>query len=741
MNEYRDPLSRGPKGHPPISSQPLPPHPDSSADDTVFRPTFECSQPMFPDASFDLSTNKSTATNSHRRPLQSPHMMPPPLPPNTPSMYSRTSLPPPVPTTVHRSHARWDDPIPPSPMQIIMSRQSTSASQQSGREGSHSRETREPQQHDAYYQSPRVPPYSNNPYQYVSGPDREEREPPPIAQRQFSPGYERQADPYDRPDRDSRARHEPPRSTGYDSHPHELHLRNNSSETHQRCNCENCRRYKQPCDSRFYHDDRERCIHNSSHHQHNNQDLHYAQQCRDDDKHHINHDSSHERNPYGHSSEYGNVHHYYAHEARESAPSHAVQGDLYIQTDKRKYVPDPSPGRYGNYNHDTRGRQLSRSNEQQYRNGYENEHAKRDGFDRRKSRGRSHERVSHAHRYSNGYHDGDDRRTPPPNTPTSPLSLSTFDERPPSRQAWSPKSDNATLHMETSQVPQYVTSSEKHEPDLSRRDHYVKHNNGYHAGRIEHAYHDDRVYFDPRGSHQRGQERGEPVDRQRRELEYYDDRARYQSYDNHRDDRNTHYTNERPNQPVYYNSGNVPTQVSNSSHESQRERRYNDTSPDSRDDYSGSTIPTHSTVNHNRGRNDNQEARPQLRVEIPVSPIVPQNIQQSSFVQGTGNNLNDTYQHRPPNTSRSSGYHPASSAPPRHNQPPITTRSEPMKHPQRPDSRVAIAERERQKSEARHQIMKEIHQATNMRNSAIDEDDRRFWDRQIATLSESFKNL
>jgi len=37
--------------------------------------------------------------------------------------------------------------------------------------------------------------------------------------------------------------------------------------------------------------------------------------------------------------------------------------------------------------------------------------------------------------------------------------------------------------------------------------------------------------------------------------------------------------------------------------------------------------------------------------------------------------------------------------------------------------------------------MKEIRQATNMRNSALDEDDRRFWDRQIATLNESFKKL
>ncbi|KAL3778943.1 hypothetical protein HJC23_001244 [Cyclotella cryptica] len=750
MNEYHDPLSRGPKGHPHISSQPLPPHPDSSADDTVFRPTFECSQPMFPDASFDLSTNKSSTSNSHRRPLQSPHMTPPPLPPNTPSMYTRNSLPPPLPTTVHRSNARWDDPIPPSPMQIIMSRQSTSTSQQSGREGSHPREAREPQHHDVYYQSPGASPYSNNPYNYVSALDREEREPPPIAQRQFSPGYDGQIDPYDHPGRDSYARNEPQRNNRYDSHPDEFHLQNNSSETHPRCNCENCRRCTQPYNSRC-HDDRDRCLHHSSRHQHYHQEPHFAQQRRDDHKQHVNHSPGHGRHPYGHSSEYGNVNYHYDHEAREPAPSHDVQDGRYIQTDRRKHASDLSPGHYGNYSHDNRRRPLSTSNEQQYRNGYENERDRRAGFDGRQSRGRSHERGKNTHHHSNGYHDGDDRRMPPPNTPTSPLSLSTLDERPPSRQAWSPKSDNATLHVETTYVPQYVTSSsDKNAPEVSRRDHDARNSNGYPSERMDYVHHHDRMHFDSRGSHHRGQERGEPVntryadERQRRDQKHYDDRGRYQPNDNQRHEHNTHYTNERPNQPAHYNGSNVPTQVSYSSHESQRERRYKNTSPDCRDDYSGSTIPTHSTVNpgpHNRGHYDNQEPRQHLRVDIPVSPIVPANIQQSSYVQGMGNHHNDTYQNSPPNTSRSSGYQPTSSAPSYHNHPPITSRSDPMDHSQRPDTRVAIAERERQKSEARHQIMKEIHQATNMRNSAIDENDRRFWDRQIATLNESFKQL
>jgi len=51
------------------------------------------------------------------------------------------------------------------------------------------------------------------------------------------------------------------------------------------------------------------------------------------------------------------------------------------------------------------------------------------------------------------------------------------------------------------------------------------------------------------------------------------------------------------------------------------------------------------------------------------------------------------------------------------------------------------AEDNRRQSQARTQILKEIKQATNMRNSAMDENDRQFWDRQIATLNASFRKL
>ena len=54
---------------------------------------------------------------------------------------------------------------------------------------------------------------------------------------------------------------------------------------------------------------------------------------------------------------------------------------------------------------------------------------------------------------------------------------------------------------------------------------------------------------------------------------------------------------------------------------------------------------------------------------------------------------------------------------------------------------VVAAEKERRKSKARHQILKEISQATIMRNSSLNDTDRKFWDSQIDTLNQSFKKL
>lgn len=55
--------------------------------------------------------------------------------------------------------------------------------------------------------------------------------------------------------------------------------------------------------------------------------------------------------------------------------------------------------------------------------------------------------------------------------------------------------------------------------------------------------------------------------------------------------------------------------------------------------------------------------------------------------------------------------------------------------------RIVKAETEQRLSEARQQLLKEITQATNMKTSALDDNDRRFWEKQIQTLNESFKKL
>jgi hypothetical protein len=66
-----------------------------------------------------------------------------------------------------------------------------------------------------------------------------------------------------------------------------------------------------------------------------------------------------------------------------------------------------------------------------------------------------------------------------------------------------------------------------------------------------------------------------------------------------------------------------------------------------------------------------------------------------------------------------------------------------QQHQQQYSSRLTdvAAEKERRKSKARHQILKEISQATMMRNSSLNDTDRKFWDSQIDTLNQSFKKL
>ena len=204
--------------------------------------------------------------------------------------------------------------------------------------------------------------------------------------------------------------------------------------------------------------------------------------------------------------------------------------------------------------------------------------------------------------------------------------------------------------------------------------------------------------------------------------------------------------------------GHVPRQVvypnEHPTVEGRNDDRYYDASapsPERRDEYSGSsTIHTYSTYtprqappptppaneynnmpyspgggsnyHHQQYSRQSQDAS-RLSIEIPVSPQVPNN----------GNARQPPYSDGPAtsnNRGRSSSYNPH----PNHNK--YSTQIYPTKSP-----RLIHAEHERTQSQARHQILKEIAQATNMKKSALDEKDRKFWERQIMTLNESFKKL
>ena len=508
-------------------------------------------------------------------------------------------------------------------MQIVTERQSASKSMQS-------REAR----------NPRVTRSHNAPYR---GGEMEDREPPSPTQRyNYHEHYHNFHHSNDY------------HHNGSDHHRNDYPLRNDSGDTHQRCNCENCRRTN---DSRYY-DDRGRCT-----------------------------------NDYGQ----GPHHDYEQHERREASSLNDYRSSG--NHDRREYASEPA---HGNYSHGSRD-PMSRRSHEQFRSGYSHDHRRSnydsDRFDdrHRHDHNTSHERVGQNHHY--------EREKPPSTMPMSPLSLPTFAYYRSShnRQVWSPKSDNATLHTETFEVPHYVTSFEKN----AQREHHGHYDGGYHERR----------------EMNRGNRNGRYSDGSRR-----DQPQRY-------DDMDHHYENERIESGDYrypddrqshrHQRDNIPSQVS-----------YPSSLADRRDDYSGSTIPTHSTEHQRRNpspqehrhQHVRQDSRPNLRVDIPISPIVSPNNQQSYHGQG--------YHQQQHHTSRSSGYHCA----PSQNNPPITTRSDPIPQPSRA-SRVAVAERERKKSYARHQILKEIHQATNMRNEALDANDKRFWERQIATLNESFKNL
>ena len=594
MNAYHDPLGRVPKGHLHISTQPPPPHPNSSADETTFRPTSDCSQPMFPDASFDVSTNKSTTTGSHRRPLLSPHMNPPPLPPNAPSMYSR-SLQPPVPTSVHKNE-RWDDSgVPPSPLQIINSRHSASSSRP--------REAREPHS-DGFYPSTTS---------RLRNDDQELRQPPPLSPNDGYYSYS----------------HDVYRHSSNDSYPYDHranHQHFNGRDHTVRYDNMNNPNLDQDASNRI-NEDQNYCI---------------CYKC--------NNIRQQPKDAYKINGTGTNMHPQ-IHMIHGQFPNQSIQ---YIRHERQQ-----PPSSY--CRHIEEDNRLERSD-----------------YDADASDGRIHERSHH-----NMHHQP---RYQPPDSPLSPL---TYEDRAHLNHGWSPRSDNAILH-----AVQYYE---------------------------ERLMGDNKYPCDCAPSN--------PIKR----VDYEESHGRREPI------QSEYHKTEKLSYPVDHYSAEVPTHVSYQTPESRHERHYSNASPDRRDDYSGSTIPTFSTETPKRASQFTQQqaasrrahhppqqyfsqepARPQLRIDIPNAQYYPS--PQNSH-------------HPAAKTSRSNGRSETS-----YQQPPHTSRSEPAMY-QRAQSRAENAEKEREKSEARHQILKEIHQATNMRKSALDDNDRSFWDRQIATLNESFKKL
>eukprot|EP00984_Skeletonema_dohrnii_P018632 scaffold8734_cov122-Skeletonema_dohrnii-CCMP3373.AAC.3 len=160
-----------------------------------------------------------------------------------------------------------------------------------------------------------------------------------------------------------------------------------------------------------------------------------------------------------------------------------------------------------------------------------------------------------------------------------------------------------------------------------------------------------------------------------------------------------------------------------------RHDHYYSPPPEARDDYTGSsTIPTSSSSKQHR-------TPPPQGYHPPYShghgEYYPEN---PSRPQERGHYSIDSIDSTLPNRT-----HPPTVRPSYNNINPNKQSSSSV--PNKMVPRYHQAEDNRRQSQARTQILKEIKQATNMRNSAMDENDRQFWDRQIATLNASFRKL
>eukprot|EP00986_Skeletonema_menzelii_P010646 scaffold5273_cov158-Skeletonema_menzelii.AAC.7 len=156
---------------------------------------------------------------------------------------------------------------------------------------------------------------------------------------------------------------------------------------------------------------------------------------------------------------------------------------------------------------------------------------------------------------------------------------------------------------------------------------------------------------------------------------------------------------------------------------------YSPPPPESRDDCTGSsTIPTRSSSKHHRSspqgyHPSHSQGHGEYYQENPPRPQA-QNMRGHYSVDSNDSTL--------PNRT-----HP----PPSYNNNINPNKKSSSSLPNKMVPRYLQAEDSRRQSQARTQILKEIKQATNMRNSAMDDNDRKFWDRQIATLNATFRKL
>ena len=153
--------------------------------------------------------------------------------------------------------------------------------------------------------------------------------------------------------------------------------------------------------------------------------------------------------------------------------------------------------------------------------------------------------------------------------------------------------------------------------------------------------------------------------------------------------------------------------------------------PEKRDDYSSSTIntpSTHPSTFQPSGSHPSHASGITTLMSRPQQQLPPSNYSRASNDRASHKlsvSIPQSPAHQQPQPHVSESYHSQSYC-----------GSDSYKSP-----RLVRAEREHRLSHARHQILKEISQASHMRDTALDKKDTLFWTRQVNTLNESLKRL